>query len=128
MIDALIARMSIAACEKCLEHEARLLAARERICALEAELVRSRAQTHEVIKLSDLQRADLDRYRESIAASQPNQRERVDVPQLQLAFERVIAAVHERTPDAPAIPNTYIADGAEGTAVPFVPTILRHPS
>lgn len=52
-----------------------------------------RAQLHELAKLVELQRADLERYRQATASFTRNPSERVDEDQLQLAFERVLASV-----------------------------------
>lgn len=97
--------------------EARLLAARERISELEAELARAREQLGEVVKLSELQQADVERYRDAQLDARPNQRERVDLEELQFTLERIIEEAHERSPDSPVTIDAGIAAGADGTAV-----------
>lgn len=88
-----------AACPRCPVLEGELEVARARIVELEAERESLRVQLHEVIKLSELQKADIERYREAYEAARPNHPERVPVDQLQLAFAEVLASLG---PSAPA--------------------------
>lgn len=55
-----------------------------------------RAQLRETIKLSELQAADLERYRKVVQENaQPNRPERVPEDQIQFAWERILAAVSD---------------------------------
>ena len=62
----------------------------DRVRELEAEVERFRAQLREALKLIELQKADLDRYKATCESLQPNQPERVPAQDLQLAFARVL--------------------------------------
>ncbi len=65
---------------------------------LSGEIAEVRAQLREVLKVLDLQQADLDRLRKAeapAATPSPHKPERVPADQLQLAFERVLASVDE---------------------------------
>src|SRR5690606_17854865 len=55
-----------------------------------AECSRLHAELAETVKLTELQQADLERYKRASEASRPNHPERVAREQLQLAFERVL--------------------------------------
>ena len=92
-----------------------LAAAHARIVDLEAELATLRTELVEVTKLSELQKADLDRYRAAIEASKPNQPERVARDQLQLAFERVLETFNVPPPanDAATDNNEDVAGTAD---------------
>lgn len=60
------------------------------------DLSRLREQVREMAKLAELQAADLDRYRKVIQEqAQPNRPERVPDEQLQLAWERIMAAISD---------------------------------
>lgn len=75
---------------------------------LSGELAEVRAQLREVLKVLELQQADLDRLRKADApASPPHKPERVPADQLQLAFERVLASVGE----TPASATEEASDG-----------------
>jgi hypothetical protein len=68
-------------------------AALARITELETECASLRGQLHEAVKLSELQQADLERYKQAYEAARPNHPERVATDQLQLAFEQVLATL-----------------------------------
>ncbi len=70
---------------------AALDAARQRIAALEAEADTLRTQLREVVKHDELQRADIERYRDEYERNRPNCPERVPAPELQLVFEHVLS-------------------------------------
>ena len=74
--------------------------ARARIVELETAQDQLRAQLREALKLNELQKADLDRYRAECARLTPNRPERVPSNDLQLAFERVVATFGEPANDA----------------------------
>ncbi len=81
---------------------AELAAVRGRIKQVEAEAETLRAQLGEAMRLVELQKADLDRYRAAYERFQPNKPERVPANQLQLAFERLLLAFKD-TPEAQAL-------------------------
>ncbi|MEO5725845.1 MAG: IS66 family transposase [Byssovorax sp.] len=74
--------------------------ARGRVVELEAAQELLRAQLREVLKLNELQQADLDRYRAECARLTPNRPERVPSNDLQLAFERVLETFGDPANDA----------------------------
>jgi transposase len=74
---------------------AALDAARRRIAELEVEAETLRTQLREVVKHDELQRADLERYRDEYERNRPNCPERVPVPELQLVFEHVLSTYSE---------------------------------
>jgi transposase len=61
-----------------------------RVRELEEENAALRVQLAEALKLVELQRADLDRFKKAYEAARPNHPERAPRDQLQLAFERVL--------------------------------------
>ncbi len=65
-------------------------AARARAHELAAELSEVRRQLAEALKLTDLQKADLDRLRDAYEKSRPNAPERVACEEAERAFERVL--------------------------------------
>src|SRR5688572_6963825 len=76
-----------AACDRCEQAAADLLNANAEVEVLRAQLL-------EMVKLAELQAADLERYRKVIQAqAQPNRPERVPDSQLQLALERILSAI-----------------------------------
>ncbi len=77
-----------------------------------------RAQLHELAKLVDLQRADLERYRQATASFARNPSERVDEDQLQLAFERVLAAVATDAQKAALQPSSPAAEEDDSAPPP----------
>lgn len=81
------------ACERCQLLQKQLDVARARIVELEAESALLRVQLREVLKLSELQKADLERYRDAYEATRPNHPERVPKKELQLAFKQVLATL-----------------------------------
>ncbi len=78
-------------CTRCEEMQTALEAAHRRVAELEAEVDTLRGQLREVIKHDELQRADLERYRDEYERNRPNCPERVPVPELQLVFEQVLS-------------------------------------
>jgi transposase len=99
-------------CERCGSLGAELSASLARVAELETECTSLREQLHEAVKLSLLQQADLERYREAYEKVRPNHPERVPVEQLQLAFGEVLAMLGP----SPAV-NDIIAQG-ESSASP----------
>ncbi len=87
--------MSHVRCEECVELGGKLAGLTARNQELEAEAASLKAQLHEAMKLVELQRADLARYRAAYERVQPNTPERVPANQLQLAFERVLLALKD---------------------------------
>ncbi|HET9832968.1 MAG TPA: transposase, partial [Vicinamibacterales bacterium] len=98
--------MEIAVCQSCeslrvqlRDTLASLAAAQEKLAEREAKIQQFSIQLREALKLIDLQRADLLRYRADPEPTrprmEPNVPERVDREQLQKAFERVLAAQPE---------------------------------
>lgn len=94
---------------------------RAEVDALRAELARMRAQLREVLKLCELQKADLDRLQkpsDTPPTPPPHKPERVPSDQLQLAFERVLASMG----DAPAGNDDAVAtDGSSGESASSSP-------
>jgi transposase len=82
-------------CPSCATLRVALDAADARITAALAESARLHEQLDEALKLVELQRGDLDRYRAAYERVRPNTPERVPTPQLQLAFERVLASLSD---------------------------------
>ena len=89
-------------CLACIRKDEAVTRAEGRIAFLEAELGQAKQQLEEMTKLSELQAADLDRYKKAMASQEErHQPERVSKTQLQLALERVLAAVTDKpTKDA----------------------------
>lgn len=107
--------MVTAGCDGCDKLREELNAERARSAELEqevarltAECSRLEAELAETMKLTELQQADLERYKKAHEASRPNHPERAPREQLQLAFERVLEALGAEPPanddsdDAPA--------------------------
>lgn len=107
--------MSGPSCEQCEKLRAELALAQELLRTREGEIAELRNQLHETMKLVELQRADLDRYREANEKAQPNRPERVAEDQLQLAFERVLASLGD-TPAAKALEAAGLADQEKNTS------------
>lgn len=61
-----------------------------RVVELETQVSGLEAQLHEAIKVGELQKAELERYRRVVEANRPNHPERVPASHLQLAFDRVM--------------------------------------
>lgn len=99
-------------CERCTALSAELTALGVRNKQLEHEAKQLHAQLRETVKLVELQKADLERYRAAYERVQPNTPERVPTNQLQLAFERVLLALQ----DVPATKAVAAAAKASGTA------------
>jgi transposase len=68
---------------------------------------------HEAVKLSELQRADLERFKQAFDAAQPNHPERVPAEQLQLGLAEVLAMLGP----SPAV-NDIIAQGDAAASHP----------
>jgi transposase len=88
-----------ASCSSCAALTAELHAAHEREHVLHREIGELREQLQEALAVVELQRGDLERYKAAYERVRPNTPERVDRNQLQLAFERVLAA-HADVPGA----------------------------
>lgn len=105
--------MTVDLCQQCAATRIQYEAARARICALESEVEQQRDLLRESGKLIELQKADLQRYREAYEKAQPNRPERAPPDDLQLAFGRVLEGIQPPPPAAPsAEPET------EGAAEP----------
>lgn len=91
--------MSGPACDQCEKLRRELAIRLDGIRIRDDQIADLREQLHETTKLVELQRADLNRYREAYEKAQPNRPERVKEDQLQLAFERVLLSLGE-TPAA----------------------------
>lgn len=85
------------------------------ILGLRAENATLTAQIKELVKLNDLQSADLERLKKVIAGQrQPNRPERVDEESMQLAFANVVRGL-EGKPNAKAVEEAA-AQAAKGEA------------
>lgn len=84
-----------ARCAHCEAANAKVAELTSRAALLEQEAERLRSQLREAMKLVDLQRADLERYRAAYERVQPNTPERVPTNQLQLAFEQVLVKLQD---------------------------------
>ena len=104
-------------------------AERARTAEVAAENVALRAQLAETVKLAELQRADIERFKKAYEAAQPNHPERVPREQLQLAFERVLAFLAAAANDATTEPSDEpaAATAAATTAPPERPPPRRKP-
>lgn len=90
--------------------------ARARIEDVELNNARLHEQLRELNKLAELQRADLERYKQAIASAEGHQPERVPEDQLQLAFERVMESITDKVQKADvlaAVANDEDADPSE---------------
>lgn len=83
--------MSATECESCEALRQALDAERARTAELVAENARLTAELTEAVNLAELQRADLERFKQAYEAARPNHPERVPEEQLQLGFEQVLA-------------------------------------
>jgi transposase len=101
------------ACEQCEAKRAELAAAHAQIACLRQQVAELQAELAETIKLTELQQADLERYKLAYESSRPNHPERAPREQLQLAFERVIAAL---AGELPANEETEASEQSEGDA------------
>ena len=108
----------------------------DRARELEIEAEQLRVQLREALKLIELQKADLGRYKATCESLEPNQPERVPAQDLQLAFARVLESLRDtsaandmraigdaETPPEPAASgDTQVADEpakpGEGSAPP----------
>lgn len=87
----------VTSCSKCALRDAELASERARSAALAKELEETRQQRNEALKLIELQKADLARYKQVVHGQpQPNQPERAPEEQMQLAFARVLAAITDK--------------------------------
>lgn len=113
-------------CQQCEAIRTLLDAERARNAALATENESLRVQLGETVKLVELQRADLERFKKAYEAAEPNHPERVPREQLQLAFERVLeflaGAANDTTTDHGDEPP-----GAPGAAPPERPPPRRKP-
>jgi hypothetical protein len=118
--------------------QADLAEARHRIAAfaaVEADREKLRVELREVLKLAELQKADLDRYREELKAREPHRPERVPPDQLQDALARVLGSIGTppanedgttATPPADAVPGTGAPSGLPAGAPPGAKRRSRH--
>jgi transposase len=93
---------------------------------LAAENATLHAQLAEAIKLTQLQGADLERFKKAYEAAQPNHPERVPREHLQLAFERVLETLTEPANDAAANGATGEPDEAKSPPPDRAPPRKRH--
>jgi len=93
-------------CASCETLRRELDLALARVAELETECAALREQLHEAVKLSELQRADLERFKQVYESARPNHPERVPAEQLQLGFAEVLAMLGP----SPAV-NDIIAQG-----------------
>jgi len=100
-------------CPQCEALRAELDVALRRVAELEAEAEVLRGQLREVLKVVDLQKADLDRLRAEQERSRPNRPERAPSNEMQLALERVVATFGDApaandapSPELPPTPDT----------------------
>ena len=89
--------MGVAMCIRCLRYEEELKALHGQILELQANIAEKQEQIEELGKENALQASDLKRLREDgeRARNDKNQPERVHPDQLDLAFERVLAALRD---------------------------------
>jgi len=80
-------------CLQCKESKAAVARAEARVAELTREAALLRDQLREALKLTDLQGADLARWRDLVASMQPNRPERVVRNELQLAFAQVMESL-----------------------------------
>lgn len=87
-----------ARCSTCEALEAELSVARNRVGELEPEIEKVRAQLREALKLIELQRAEIARYKQVVhGRPQPNQPERALRDEAQFAFEQILASTDPAT-------------------------------
>ena len=87
----------VTSCSKCASLEAELASERERGASLAKELGETRRQRNEALKLIELQKAEIQRYKHVVHGQpQPNRPERAPDDQMQLAFARVLAAITDK--------------------------------
>jgi transposase len=93
--------------------------ARAHIVELERERDALQQELEEALKLVELQKADIDRYRRAYESITPNCPERVPKAQLQLAFERVVSDhgkgldLPKEQPDTQTSPTTADVTGSD---------------
>lgn len=95
-----------------------------RVCALLAQVEELRAQLREALKLVDLQKADIDRYRAAALANEPHRPERVPKNDLAQVFEEILSAF----PDAPAANDGAASTGEAESATDPSGTATGSPS
>ncbi len=86
----------------------------QRVAELEGELAQLQAELAETLKLSELQQADIERYRQAYESIRPNHPERVPAEQLQLAFEQVLAMLGPTTPANNAAADAAVSEDERG--------------
>lgn len=84
---------------------------REKLDAAFAEIATLRAQLVEAMKLIELQRADIERYKDAYEQVRPNHPERVPQAELQLAFEELLVTYGPPANDATDVPGEAASDG-----------------
>jgi transposase len=90
------------------------------------EIATLRAQLGEAMKLIELQRADIERYKQEYERVRPNHPERVPQDQLQLAFEELLVAYGPPANDAGAAPPAELPGGGDAPAAPGPKKKKRH--
>jgi hypothetical protein len=83
-----------------VQEQASRAAREQQFVELQAECARLHIELAETIKLAELQRADLERFKKAYETVRPNHPERVAREQLQLAFERILLALADPANDA----------------------------
>ncbi|HEY2732703.1 MAG TPA: transposase, partial [Polyangiales bacterium] len=91
-------------CEQCDE-------LRQMLATALAEIATLRAQLAEAMKHIELQRADIERYKEAYEQVRPNHPERVPQDQLQLAFEELLVTYGPPANDTAIVPSDASSDG-----------------
>lgn len=92
-----------------------------RVRELEEQVQALHVQLAEMAKLSELQKADLDRFKKAYEAARPNHPERAPSEELQLAFERVLEML-DAEPPANDDSDTSSASSDDGDVTTSTPT------
>jgi transposase len=96
-------------CDRCETWHAQCGVLEQQVVGLEAECSRLQSELAEAVKLTELQQADIERFRRAYEAVRPNHPERVPKEQLQLAFAEVVAML------GPSVPvNDVDEDAGDG--------------
>jgi hypothetical protein len=115
--------VTISVCDRCNARDAALVKSQQRIEELVREVAVLKDQLREALKITDLQGADLERWRELVARLQPNRPERVPSNVLQLAFEQLLASLptppaNSTTDEAPNEPPAHANPESKGNKEP----------
>jgi transposase len=120
-------------CEQCDEMRRTLAAVLARLDQIESERDALRSQLGEAMKLVELQRADIERYKEQYERVRPNHPERVPQDELQLVFDELLVAFGEKpaandagAEDAAAPPADPPVEGEGATGTGKPPPRKRH--